>query len=176
MHQQRVVIMTCHQVGEELLLFLISLIPGSSMTHANDQDGGDRCHVRDCLCSVTPGERIERNNQIIRQNRRYGIFFQESEFLLSAVKERSYLVCLDKSGKSLDTLQLKSRFEGWLTATNNLTFLIGGPDGLSQKCLDKSNENWSLSPLTFPHAIVPVMIIEQIYRVWSMTQNHPYHR
>ena len=101
---------------------------------------------------------------------------QESEFLLSAVKERSYLVCLDKSGKSLDTLQLKSRFEGWLTATNNLTFLIGGPDGLSQKCLDKSNENWSLSPLTFPHAIVPVMIIEQIYRVWSMTQNHPYHR
>ena len=102
--------------------------------------------------------------------------FHESEFLLSAVKERSYLVCLDKSGKSLDTLQLKSRFEGWLTATNNLTFLIGGPDGLSQKCLDKSNENWSLSPLTFPHAIVPVMIIEQIYRVWSMTQNHPYHR
>jgi 23S rRNA (pseudouridine1915-N3)-methyltransferase len=101
---------------------------------------------------------------------------QESEFLLSAVKERSYLVCLDKSGKSLDTLQLKSRFEGWLTATNNLTFLIGGPDGLSQNCLDKSNENWSLSPLTFPHAIVPVMIIEQIYRVWSMTQNHPYHR
>ena len=101
---------------------------------------------------------------------------QESEFLLSAVKERSYLVCLDKSGKSLDTLQLKSRFEGWLTATNNLTFLIGGPDGLSQKCLDKSNENWSLSPLTFPHAIVPIMIIEQIYRVWSMTQNHPYHR
>ena len=101
---------------------------------------------------------------------------QESEFLLSAVKERSYLVCLDKSGKTLDTLQLKSRFEGWLTATNNLTFLIGGPDGLSQKCLDKSNENWSLSPLTFPHAIVPVMIIEQIYRVWSMTQNHPYHR
>ena len=102
--------------------------------------------------------------------------FQESEFLLSAVKERSYLVCLDKSGKSLDTLQLKSRFEGWLTATNNLTFLIGGTDGLSQNCLDKSNENWSLSPLTFPHAIVPVMIIEQIYRVWSMTQNHPYHR
>ena len=101
---------------------------------------------------------------------------QESEFLLSAVKERSYLVCLDKSGKSLDTLQLKSRFEGWLTATNNLTFLIGGPDGLSQNCLDKSNENWSLSPLTFPHSIVPVMIIEQIYRVWSMTQNHPYHR
>ena len=101
---------------------------------------------------------------------------QESEFLLSAVKERSYLVCLDKSGKSLDTLQLKSRFEGWLAATNNLTFLIGGPDGLSQNCLDKSNENWSLSPLTFPHAIVPVMIIEQIYRVWSMTQNHPYHR
>jgi len=102
--------------------------------------------------------------------------FQESAFLLSAVKERSYLVCLDKSGKSLDTLQLKSRFESWLTATNNLTFLIGGPDGLSQDCLDKSNENWSLSPLTFPHAIVPVMIIEQIYRVWSMTQNHPYHR
>jgi 23S rRNA (pseudouridine1915-N3)-methyltransferase len=101
---------------------------------------------------------------------------QESEFLLSAVKERSYLVCLDKSGKSLDTLQLKSRFEGWLAATNNLTFLIGGPDGLSQNCLDKSNENWSLSPLTFPHSIVPVMIIEQIYRVWSMTQNHPYHR
>ena len=66
-----------------LLLFLISLIPGSSMTHANDQAGGDRCHVRDCLCSVTPGERIERNNQIIRQNRRYGIFFQESEFQIS---------------------------------------------------------------------------------------------
>ena len=101
---------------------------------------------------------------------------QESNLLLSAVKEKDYLVCLDKSGKSFNTLGLKSKFENWLMSSNNLTFLIGGPDGVSQECLDKCNESWSLSPLTFPHAIVPVLIIEQVYRVWSITQNHPYHR
>jgi 23S rRNA (pseudouridine1915-N3)-methyltransferase len=95
---------------------------------------------------------------------------------LSAAKEKDYLVCLDKSGKSFNTLGLKSKFENWLMSANNLTFLIGGPDGVSKECLDKCNESWSLSPLTFPHVIVPVLIIEQIYRVWSITQNHPYHR
>jgi 23S rRNA (pseudouridine1915-N3)-methyltransferase len=104
------------------------------------------------------------------------VIAQESKLLLSTAKEKSYLVCLDKSGKRFNTLELKSKFESWLISTNNLTFLIGGPDGLSQECLDQCNDNWSLSPLTYPHAIVPVIIIEQIYRVWSITQNHPYHR
>ena len=63
-----------------------------------------------------------------------------------------------------------------VASSKEVSFLIGGPEGLSDKCLDSSNEIWSLSPLTFPHSIVPVIIIEQLYRVWTIEKNHPYHR
>ena len=96
--------------------------------------------------------------------------------LLLNTKKDDILISLDKDGKSLDTLKLKDNFESWLSSSKNISFLVGGPDGLSSECIKKSNLSWSLSDLTFPHSLVPILIIEQIYRVWSITQNHPYHR
>ena len=59
---------------------------------------------------------------------------------------------------------------------HNATILIGGPDGLSNECLALANEKWSLSDLTLPHPLVRIVLIEQLYRAWTILQNHPYHK
>jgi 23S rRNA (pseudouridine1915-N3)-methyltransferase len=102
--------------------------------------------------------------------------YKEGQLLLSAISNKGPIVSLDKTGKIFDTLGFKRKFDNWSGRSNEINFLIGGPDGLSKECLQKSDENWSLSNLTFPHAIVPVIVAEQIYRIWSINQNHPYHR
>ena len=115
----------------------------------------------------------------IQRNKNYDIkkvIKDESDLLLLNTKKDDILISLDKDGKSLDTLKLKDNFESWLSSSKNISFLVGGPDGLSSECIKKSNLSWSLSDLTFPHSLVPILIIEQIYRGWSITQNHPYHR
>ena len=101
---------------------------------------------------------------------------EEGAKLLNSVNENSIIVSLIKEGIGLSTLKLKQKFDQWVASSKEVSFLIGGPEGLSDKCLDSSNEIWSLSPLTFPHSIVPVIIIEQLYRVWTIEKNHPYHR
>ena len=101
---------------------------------------------------------------------------EEGTKLLNSVSENSIIISLNKEGVGWSTLKLKQKFDQWVTSTKEVSFLIGGPDGLSNNCLDSSNEIWSLSPLTFPHSIVPIIIIEQLYRVWTIEKNHPYHR
>jgi 23S rRNA (pseudouridine1915-N3)-methyltransferase len=100
---------------------------------------------------------------------------EEEASLLRRIGD-DYLVALDERGKSLTTLQLAK----WLGARQqdgrNLTFVIGGPDGHGPGLLAKANLRWSLSPLTFPHAMVRVILAEQLYRAHSVLQNHPYHR
>ena len=115
----------------------------------------------------------------IPRNKNYDIqkaIQKEGEILLSNTKKQDLVISLDKEGKSLDTLKLKDNFENWLSSSKDISFVIGGPDGLSSDCIKQSHLSWSLSDLTFPHSIVPVIIIEQVYRAWSITQNHPYHR
>ena len=101
---------------------------------------------------------------------------KESALLKKKIKEHDFVVALDKEGVNLDTEKLKSNFENWIASSKDVTFVIGGPDGLSYELIEESNFCWSLSQLTFPHAVVPILVLEQIYRAWSMTQNHPYHR
>jgi len=115
----------------------------------------------------------------VRRNKSYDIdkaIKNESELLLSKTNKEDLIICLDKAGKSFDTLKLKHNFDNWISSSKDISFLVGGPDGLSPECIKQSHLVWSLSDLTFPHALIPVLIIEQIYRVWSITQNHPYHR
>jgi len=64
----------------------------------------------------------------------------------------------------------------WQMNGQAVVLLVGGPDGLSDACRARANQQWSLSALTLPHPIVRVLLAEQIYRAWSVTQNHPYHR
>ncbi|WP_028876248.1 23S rRNA (pseudouridine(1915)-N(3))-methyltransferase RlmH [Teredinibacter turnerae] len=86
------------------------------------------------------------------------------------------LICLDVLGKSLRTEMLAEKMAAWQMDGVNPCLVIGGPDGLSQSCLQRADEKWSLSGLTMPHPLVRVLLIEQLYRAWTILQNHPYHK
>ena len=101
---------------------------------------------------------------------------KESALLLSKTKKEDLIVALDKEGSEVSTEKLRLSFDNWVSSSRDISFLIGGPDGLSRDLVRESDFCWSLSDLTFPHSIVPVLVIEQIFRVWSITQNHPYHK
>jgi 23S rRNA (pseudouridine1915-N3)-methyltransferase len=87
-----------------------------------------------------------------------------------------YVVALDERGKSRTTAELARWLNERVVDGRNLCFLIGGPDGLGPDILKKASWRWSLSALTFPHALVRVLLAEQLYRAHSVLHNHPYHR
>jgi len=99
----------------------------------------------------------------------------EEKRLLDRIGD-DYLVALDERGKSLTTLQLAKWLEERRQDGRDLAFVIGGPDGLGPTILMKAALRWSLSALTFPHAMVRVILAEQLYRAHSVLHNHPYHR
>lgn len=87
-----------------------------------------------------------------------------------------YVAALDEHGKPRTTLELAKWLGERLQDGRNLTFLIGGPDGLGPEILKKASWRWSLSALTLPHAMVRVVLAEALYRAHSVLHNHPYHR
>ena len=101
---------------------------------------------------------------------------KEGQLILRALEPSDWVVALDVKGKSLSTLQLAANITQWQQMGNNVALLVGGPDGLSPECLGRANSRWSLSALTLPHPMVRVVLAEAIYRAWSVTVNHPYHR
>ncbi len=98
----------------------------------------------------------------------------EGERLLAAATQP--IIALDRQGKALNTKQLAQELQTWHDYGSEPSFLIGGPEGLSKACLDRSEKIWSLSDLTFPHPLVRILMAEQIYRAWSIISHHPYHR
>lgn len=100
----------------------------------------------------------------------------ESNKLISAIPKGDYVIALDVQGKSWSTEQLAGQMEGWMMSGRNISLLVGGPEGMSTRCRQRADQLWSLSALTFPHPLVRVVLSEQLYRAWSITQNHPYHR
>jgi len=101
---------------------------------------------------------------------------EEGARLLAALPVRANVVALDEKGVSLTSTGLAQRLAGWQGTGVPLALMIGGPDGLSARCLERASLHWSLSPLTLPHALVRVVVAEQIYRAWSILHRHPYHR
>ncbi len=100
----------------------------------------------------------------------------EAKALLTQIPEKSYFILLDVRGKSFSSLELSQQFERWEQGGKDLVFVIGGPDGVTPEIQARAHETWSLSPLTFPHALARVMLIEQLYRAWTLKVRHPYHR
>jgi 23S rRNA (pseudouridine1915-N3)-methyltransferase len=100
----------------------------------------------------------------------------EGRQLLNAVPDQSLLVALDVKGRRLDTDALAKLLDGWMQGGRDVAIVIGGPDGLSREVLERADMRLSLSDLTFPHALVRVIMLEQLYRAWSILANHPYHR
>ncbi len=101
---------------------------------------------------------------------------REGERLLKLARKADRVVALDEHGSEWTTSQLARRLQDWQQTCSTLALLVGGPDGLSDDCLAASNECWSLSRLTLPHALVRVLVAEQLYRAWTLLQGHPYHR
>ena len=79
-------------------------------------------------------------------------------------------------GRSLSTEQLASKLADWQMDGRDICLVIGGPDGLSKECLARADMRWSLSDLTLPHPLVRIVLMEQMYRAWTINAKHPYHR
>lgn len=101
---------------------------------------------------------------------------REDKRLLAKIPSGSFVVALDEKGELWDTVTLSQKLKGWLQTQSTLCFLIGGADGFSSDCLARADTTWSLSRLTFPHLLVRLMVIEQLYRVSTILSGHPYHR
>jgi 23S rRNA (pseudouridine1915-N3)-methyltransferase len=85
-------------------------------------------------------------------------------------------VVLDERGEGLSTLALSARLQAWQRDGRDVALLIGGPDGLDAALKATADETLRLSELTLPHAFVRVLLAEALYRAWTVTVNHPYHR
>ena len=101
---------------------------------------------------------------------------REGELMLKAIPAGDRVIALDVQGKRVSTEQLARNLEAWQMSGDNYSLLIGGPDGLSPACLERADLRWSLSDLTLPHPLVRILLAEQLYRAWTITVNHPYHR
>jgi 23S rRNA (pseudouridine1915-N3)-methyltransferase len=105
----------------------------------------------------------------------------ETELILSQIPKGNYVIALDRLGKIRDTQTLAEKITAYQNESRKLTFLIGGPEGFSRSIMQNPikhgiHELWSLSPLTFPHPLVRIILIEQLYRAFSILSSHPYHR
>lgn len=100
----------------------------------------------------------------------------ERERIEAAVARGSRIIALDERGVDLSTVALADKLLAWQREGCNVALLIGGPDGLDAGLKQAAYERLRLSALTLPHAMVRVLLLEQLYRAWSITANHPYHR
>ena len=94
----------------------------------------------------------------------------------ATLPQRAGVVARDERGNASTTRDLAARLEHWQTEGDDVAFVIGGPDGLAAGIRRDAHESLRLSSLTLPHALVRVVLAEALYRAWSVTRHHPYHR
>jgi 23S rRNA (pseudouridine1915-N3)-methyltransferase len=100
----------------------------------------------------------------------------EAKRIAQAIPRDAFKVVLDERGRTCTTRELAQRMAGWQMEGRDVAFVIGGADGLARDLKDAAGFLWSLSPLTLPHALVRVVLAEQLYRAHTILKNHPYHR
>ena len=110
------------------------------------------------------GQSVTRNQQ------------QEAEKITKKIKPGSYLIALDEKGKQWTTSEWADQYRKWKQHTPDINFVIGGPDGIEPALLKQANQTIALGRMTLPHGLARVVLIEQIYRAWSVVEGHPYHR
>lgn len=101
---------------------------------------------------------------------------QEAVRIRAALPRRAHVIALDEHGAEITTRGLSQHLERWLHDGQDLAFVIGGADGLDAEFKSSAQETLRLSSLTLPHALVRVLLAEQLYRALSVLKNHPYHR
>ena len=99
----------------------------------------------------------------------------EGDKMLAKISQYDFVVALDARGQNWNNEKLLQKMQQCQLQGDDLVFLIGGADGLAPACLQRANASWSLSELIFPHGLVRVMLIEQLYRSWTLMNGHPYH-
>lgn len=100
----------------------------------------------------------------------------EADALLARIKDDEQVVLLDQRGSQLTSQALATRLSDWQADGRDLSFVIGGPDGVAEACRKRADVIWSLSDLTLPHGLARILFAEQMYRAWSLQNGHPYHR
>jgi 23S rRNA (pseudouridine1915-N3)-methyltransferase len=127
---------------------------------------------RDCrfeILEIKTSDRKKKQPVAIHQE-------HEAKLIDSHLDSSARVIAMDSRGTIWSTGRLAEKVEAWSLQTNHFQFLIGGPDGLAEVILNRADEIWSLSNLTFPHLLVRVLLAEQIYRALMLNANHPYHR
>lgn len=104
------------------------------------------------------------------------LYVAERERIEAAIPRGTRIVALDERGTALTTVALAARLKGWQLDSDDVALVIGGPDGLDPAFKQAAHERIRLSDLTLPHAMVRVLLVEQLYRAWSVNAGHPYHR
>lgn len=100
----------------------------------------------------------------------------ESNRILNKINPRDYVILLDLKGKDLDSLSLSNKIGNHLDLGETLVFVIGGSHGVDDSVRKRSNYMWKLSNLTFPHQLVRILLLEQLYRGFMIQKGHPYHK
>lgn len=121
-----------------------------------------------------PDEQAPQNNSQLQNE---AVKKKEGERILAKVKEQEYMILLDLQGKMLSSEALAEHIAKVQTyQSSDITFVIGGSLGLSEEVIQRANYRWKISDLTFPHQLVRVMILEQIYRAYMINNHMPYHK
>lgn len=104
------------------------------------------------------------------------VMAQERTRIEAVLPKSVRIIALDERGKDLSSVQLSRQLEQWQQDGRDVAFIIGGADGLDAQFKSAADQLIRVSSLTLPHGMVRVLLAEQLYRAWSITQNHPYHR
>ena len=151
------------------IVSVIKRLPGWAESAAREYEKRLSSDITINFIDVSPASRGKRHDidKILKQ---------EAESILKVIPKDSYTVALDEKGKSKNTLALADNLDEWTTMNQAVCFIIGGPDGLDDSIKSKAKATWSLSDLTLPHAMVRVILMEQLYRAFCILKGHPYHR
>lgn len=104
------------------------------------------------------------------------IMEKEASLIKEAIPNGARIIALDIGGKSFSSEELATKISNMQQISSHFCFLIGGPEGFAQETLALCDERWSLSKLTLPHPLVRIILLETLYRAWSIINNHPYHK
>ena len=101
---------------------------------------------------------------------------QEGEAMLARVQAGEGIATLEVTGGAWSTEQLATELDRWRLDARSVCLMVGGPEGLAPEVCARSEQRWSLSPLTLPHPLVRILVAEQMYRAWTLLSGHPYHK
>lgn len=144
-------------------------MPGWIMTGCNEYTKRMPREARIELLEIKPEPRTTGKN--IQQ-----IMAAEAQRILAALPQNCRRIALDEHGAQPTTKQLAAQMKDWMSEGRDVAFIIGGADGLHDTLKQSAQQLLALSALTLPHALVRVLLAEQLYRAYSLLHNHPYHR